>query len=112
VSQAVAESEGTKASETIDNGGVCPTLAMGVAEMKLERAKGFEPSTQNPQPVSNQPTQETASPGCTQIRAQILDELGPELAQVVAAWAKLSPQLKAAILAIVGSVTSTSEGEP
>jgi hypothetical protein len=36
----------------------------------------------------------------------------PQLSQVVAAWSNLPPSLKAAILAIVGSVTSSPEVEP
>ena len=71
--------------------------------VKLERAKGFEPSAQNPQPVSNQPAREVASQGCTQIRAQILGELGPELSQVVTEWPSLSQPLKAAINATIRS---------
>jgi hypothetical protein len=35
-----------------------------------------------------------------------------ELAQVVAAWPKLSAPLRAAILAIAGSVTTESEAKP
>jgi integrase len=45
VSQAVATSEGAKSKKAPVNVGVCPGLAPLVAEMKLERAKGFEPST-------------------------------------------------------------------
>jgi len=45
VSQLVATSEGTECSKSPDTVGVCSTLTLGVAEMKLERAKGFEPST-------------------------------------------------------------------
>ena len=41
--------------------------------------------------------------------AQRLVPLGRDLTQVVSAWAKLSPALKAAILAIAGSVTSSPE---
>jgi hypothetical protein len=39
----------------------------------------------------------------TQIRAQVLGELGPELSRVVATRSSLSQPLKAAILAIVQS---------
>jgi hypothetical protein len=69
----------------------------------LERAKGFEPSAQNSKGKQNQASQQPAQDDCTQIRAQILSELGPELAQVVAAWSSLSQPLKAAILAIINS---------
>jgi len=44
--------------------------------------------------------------------AQRLVPLSHDLAQVVIAWSKLPPLLKAAILAIVGSVTSSPEVEP
>ena len=70
----------------------------------LERAKGFEPSSQNAQAAQSQNDLQSANSDYTQIRAQILGELGPELAQVVAVWSKLSPPLKAAILAIVNSL--------
>jgi hypothetical protein len=70
----------------------------------LERAKGFEPSARNSESTQNQATPQPAQVGCTQIRAQILGELGPELARVVAAWSKLPAPLKAAILAIVNSM--------
>jgi hypothetical protein len=69
----------------------------------MERAKGFEPSAENSEVLPNQQSSETAKVGCTQIRAQIPDSASPDLAKVVAAWAKLSPPLKAAILAIVNS---------
>jgi hypothetical protein len=69
----------------------------------MERAKGFEPSTQNSESAQNQASPQPAQDDCTQIRAQILGELGPELARVVVAWHSLSQPLKAAILAIVNS---------
>jgi hypothetical protein len=78
----------------------------------LERAKGFEPSTQNSQPIQPQANLQSSQSDYTQIRAQIPGELGPELAQVVATWSKLPAPLKAAILAIVGSVISSPEVEP
>jgi hypothetical protein len=70
---------------------------------ELERAKGFEPLAQNSENTQNQASPQPAQEGCTQIRAQILGELGPELARVVAVWSKLPGPLKAAILAIVNS---------
>ena len=45
VTQPVAASEGKKSDKTHVDGGVCLGLAPLVAEMKMERAKGFEPST-------------------------------------------------------------------
>jgi hypothetical protein len=38
--------------------------------------------------------------------------LGHDLSRVVSAWSKLPPPLKAAILAIVGTVDSSPEVEP
>ena len=77
----------------------------------MERAKGFEPSAQNSQPAQPQNHPQSANSHYTQIRAQILGELGPELAQVVTAWSKIPPPLKAAILAIVSTVDSSPEVE-
>ena len=45
VAQAVATGEGTKIDKTLTNGGNCLGLAPLVTEGKMERAKGFEPST-------------------------------------------------------------------
>ena len=45
VAHPVAASEGTKSEKTLVNDGVCLGLAPLVAEMEMERAKGFEPST-------------------------------------------------------------------
>jgi len=45
VAQPVAASEGTQSDKTPLNDGVCLGLAPLVAEVKMERAKGFEPST-------------------------------------------------------------------
>jgi hypothetical protein len=70
----------------------------------LERAKGFEPSTQKSELIDSQASSQTDKTDYTQIRAQILGELGPELARAVAAWSKLPAPLKAAILAIINSV--------
>ena len=65
--------------------------------------KGIEPSSPNSESTQNQPLPTDAQADCTQIRAQILGELGPDLARVVAAWSKLPAALQAAILAIVNS---------
>ena len=43
--QPVAAIEGTTSDKTLVNDGVCPGLAPLVADLKMERAKGFEPST-------------------------------------------------------------------
>ena len=45
VTQPDVASEGTKGDESPANEGACRGLTPLVAEMKLERAKGFEPST-------------------------------------------------------------------
>jgi hypothetical protein len=70
----------------------------------MERAKGFEPSPQNPQVAANQPVTNDGETGYTQPRAQIQGNDWRELSQVVAAWGELPATLKAAILAIVDSV--------
>jgi predicted small metal-binding protein len=76
---------------------------------KLERAKGFEPSAQDSQHVVVQCILEHAESNHTQIRAQMLDNDGRDLAQVVKAWAGLSSAFKAAILAIVNSAHRCGE---
>jgi integrase len=45
VAQPVATGEGAKSEKSLVNDGACLGLAPLVAEMKMERAKGFEPST-------------------------------------------------------------------
>jgi integrase len=45
VAQTVAASEGTESEKSLVNDGVCLSLSPLVAEMRMERAKGFEPST-------------------------------------------------------------------
>jgi hypothetical protein len=77
--------------------------------MKLERAKGFEPSAQNSELVDSQVPPQPDKSDYTQIRAQILDSSSPDLAKVVAAWSKLSAPLKAAILAIIATSESQKE---
>jgi hypothetical protein len=67
----------------------------------MERAKGFEPSPQNPQPVGNEHDGSNGERGYTQPRAQITGNDWRDLSQVVAAWGVLPAALKAAILAIV-----------
>ena len=70
----------------------------------MERVKGIEPSAQGSQCAEKQAFPQSAPGDSTQIRAQILGELGPELARVVTIWPKLPAALKAAILAIVNSL--------
>ena len=65
--------------------------------------KGIEPSPQNSDSAQSQPLPTHAQANYTQIRAQILGELGPELTRVVAVWSKLPAPFKAAILAIINS---------
>jgi len=73
--------------------------------LKMERAKGFEPSPQNSQAVHSQDTGKRAVEGYTQIRAHIFEPDCPQLRKVVHHWSALSAPLKAAILAIVASAT-------
>jgi len=71
----------------------------------MERAKGFEPSPQNPQTADIQPITNDGETGYTQPRAQIPGNDWRELSHVVAAWGELPAALKAAILAIVDTAT-------
>jgi hypothetical protein len=48
----------------------------------------------------------------TEKHTEISVVLGHDLTLIVTSWSKLSPSLKAAILAIVGSVTSSPEAKP
>lgn len=73
--------------------------------------RGIEPSAENGLVVSNQSIAYSVENGNTQIRAQILDALGPDLFRVVAAWPQLPGPLKAAVLAIFNSVSATQEAD-
>ena len=72
----------------------------------MERVKGIEAFTDNPQTADNQYTPPDGERGYTQIRAQIEKPLEPDLAAVVAAWPSLSAPLKAAIIAIANTATT------
>jgi len=76
---------------------------------QLDRVKGIEPSTEDSQPVENQPFSEHAETVYTQIGAQIQGNDGRDLAQVVNAWTGLPAAFKAAILAIVNSTQRFGE---
>jgi len=78
----------------------------------MERAKGFEPSTQNSQGSQPQGVPNDSTEGYTQIRAQISEPIDHELAKVVEAWPALSRPLKAAILSIVAASNPLKEGQP
>ena len=73
--------------------------------------EGFEPCTQYSQLPQDQQVCDSVLEANTQIRAQIRDSLGCDLAEVVAAWPALAVPLRAAILAIVRSSTDSTEGE-
>jgi hypothetical protein len=75
----------------------------------MERVKGIEPSAENAKTIDSVGFPQVTHSDYTQIRAQILGELGPELARVVAAWSSLSQPLKAAILAIIDSSAASKE---
>jgi hypothetical protein len=75
----------------------------------MERVKGIEPSSQNPQPVEPQASAQTANPPYTQIRAQILSPPDPDLLLVVNSWPLLTQPLKAAILCIVAAAKGDHE---
>jgi hypothetical protein len=76
----------------------------------MERVKGIEASAHNLQTADKQQTPKDGERAYTQIRAQIQGHEGRGLSQVVDAWPRLSAPLKAAILAIVSTVTD-KEGQ-
>jgi hypothetical protein len=78
----------------------------------MERAKGFEPFAQKSELIDFQAFSQSDKSDYTQIRAQGTGATCPNLAKVVTAWSKLPPPLKAAILAIVGTVDSSPEVAP
>ena len=65
----------------------------------MERAKGFEPSTQNAQTTANTASAKTPQAPYTQIRAQILEEA--ERLRVSRLWPKLPPKIQKSILSLV-----------
>jgi len=71
----------------------------------LERVKGIEAFTDNPQVAQIEHIPGDDARGYTQIRAQIEKPLEPDLAAVVAAWPVLSAPLKAAIVPIANTAT-------
>ena len=79
-------------------------------EVKVERAKGFEPSTEKSQPPEAQSPPPSTSPPCAQIRAQIPDASFRDLARVVASWPELSAPIRAAVLALVDTSLAQKGG--
>jgi hypothetical protein len=75
----------------------------------MERAKGFEPSTQHSEGSQARLLTNDTRAGYTQIRAQISEPTCPDLAKVVGAWSSLSQPLKAAIVAIVHSAAQEDD---
>jgi hypothetical protein len=76
----------------------------------MERVKGIEPSTHNPQTIENQHAPKDGEAVYAQRSTQIQGKDGRDPAQVVEAWAELPAALKAGILAIVNSATN-KEGQ-
>jgi hypothetical protein len=74
----------------------------------MERVKGIEPDYPQAQASENKAVTSASNSAYTQIRAQIEKPLDAELSRVAAAWPELSGPLKAAILALVGTVTSVT----
>ncbi len=72
----------------------------------MERVKGIEAFTHNPQVAQIEHITRDDARGYTQIRAQIEKPLEPYLAAVVAAWPSLSAPLRAAIVAIANTATN------
>jgi len=69
----------------------------------LGAGAGFEPAEAEAQGAVNQRGCSIKAGGCAQLSAQVLDAYLHDLASVAAAWPKLKPELRAAILAIVAS---------
>ena len=72
----------------------------------MERLKGIEAFTGNPQVAQVEHIPGDGARAYTQMRAQIEEPLEPDLAAVVAAWSSLSAPLKAAIVAIANTATT------
>ena len=104
----LSRSVGTDAS---DGQGLGRTLTHPVTIGQKQRAKGIEPFAEDPQLLQDQSVRDSISEANAQIRAQIRDSLGRDLAEVVAAWPALAVPLKTAILAIVRSSNTSLEGE-
>ncbi len=73
--------------------------------------EGFEPSNNSAEAPPHQVVAESPKDANTQIRAQMEDVWGCDLSRVVAAWSKISPPLRAAILAIVDAASPVNEEE-
>jgi hypothetical protein len=70
------------------------TLRYESEGFKLGAGAGFEPATENQESFGNKDIYKIGPPGNIQTDAQKLSEL----CEVVAAWPKLSPGLRAAVL--------------
>ncbi len=87
------------------------TKTVAVQIVKLERVKGIEPSAQALQVSQSQDNPQAPVYDYTQIRAQISEPLGRDLAKVVGASPILSQPLKTAIPAIVEASAKPSHGD-
>ena len=67
----------------------------------MVRAAGIEPAVEDSQGAKDESLNDSDLERYTQIRAQISDADCRLLSQVVDSWARLSPSLKLAVLAIV-----------
>jgi hypothetical protein len=68
--------------------------------------KGIEASTDISQSTENKCVTSGSKSAYTQIRAQIEKPLDSDLEKVISAWPDLSVPLKAAVLALVGTVAA------
>jgi hypothetical protein len=75
----------------------------------MERAKGFEPSTQNAEPSQLQAIPKSPRGRYTQIRAQILEE--DERLRVYRLWPQLPPRIHKAILSLVDASVEEEDGQ-
>jgi hypothetical protein len=70
-------------------------IDLQIAHVKLERVKGIEASTDNPQSAENKCVTCDCDSAYTQIRAQIEKPADSDLAKVISAWPMLPAPLKA-----------------
>ena len=100
MAQPVVASEATNIRKCLHSV-VWRKLAQMDGGKEMERAKGFEPSTQLPQTAQNKPIPETAATDYTQIRAQVSVTEETDRVRLFERWPSLPLHAKAAILSII-----------
>ena len=74
---------------------------------KMERAKGFEPSTAKLEVINGKSVRNASPEGYTQIRAQETEE--DDRLRVFAAWHKLPPKIRKSIVLLVEASVEEEE---